>query len=293
MTATAFVVARPPAVVEYAGESHGPCLSLQLTSPRVKMLGLLSEHDGFHKLIENTDFESNMESASYESSLEQTRSYRERIRSVVQSRGTLFLISVLLIIDSIDVSIYLLLEMEVLYIGKGYGFFFGVMHVVSLGILAVFVVEITLRMIAEGPAFFHSLFNIIDTVVVFVSVVFDVAFTVYGSSRFLSGIQVVIIFRFWRITRILNGIVASVRTKAKYAIQLERFASSVYYSELEHYKQVCALQTEIISRLKTTLNELEGNKRRGDLQSEEISRLETILNANKIAFLSKNPDAPV
>ncbi|CAG5122819.1 unnamed protein product [Candidula unifasciata] len=214
------------------------------------MQKLHSLHHGFHQLIASEEFTSVMDNE-----LDEDETFREKLSQFLNSKGTLFLISVLIILDCVVVVLILMLELEVLYVGKGYQFLHSLLHHMSLSILAIFAIEILFRIYARGLYFFKSVLEVTDALVIYISLIMDVVFTFYGSNTLSAGVKVVIVLRFWRITRIINGIIAVVRTNARQSIRRERRASLNYCRKLEKYKQLSIEQNEEIQILQRILLE--------------------------------------
>ena len=80
---------------------------------------------------------------------------------------------------------------------------FQVLHYISIGILSIFMIEISVKIFAFRLDFFKSKMEVFDAVIVVVSFVLDI---IYASAEGVeSALGLLIIFRLWRVTRILNG----------------------------------------------------------------------------------------
>lgn len=73
----------------------------------------------------------------------------------------------------------------------------------SIGILSVFLVEIIIKIYAFRLEFFKQKLEVFDAIIVIVSFALDVAFAKMEGIQ--SGIGLLIMFRLWRVARILNG----------------------------------------------------------------------------------------
>ncbi|XP_057308502.1 voltage-gated hydrogen channel 1-like isoform X2 [Hydractinia symbiolongicarpus] len=87
-----------------------------------------------------------------------------------------------------------------------------VLHFTSLTILSFFMVEIITKIFAMGKEFLHHKFEIFDAVIVTVSFLLDVFLS---SGGLKDGVEFLILLRLWRITRIINGIIVSIKTRAE------------------------------------------------------------------------------
>ncbi|XP_078603864.1 voltage-gated hydrogen channel 1-like [Branchiostoma floridae x Branchiostoma japonicum] len=81
--------------------------------------------------------------------------------------------------------------------------FIEVLHVVSILILCIFVVEIALKIYVDRLEFFKNGFHVLDAVVVLVSLCLDIASLVHPSA-FTDAGGLFILLRLWRVTRIVN-----------------------------------------------------------------------------------------
>ncbi len=82
-------------------------------------------------------------------------------------------------------------------------FFLQVLHYISIGILSIFMVEICVKIFAFRLEFFKSKMEVLDAIIVVVSFALDIAFAT--NEGLTSALGLLIVFRLWRVTRILNG----------------------------------------------------------------------------------------
>ena len=78
-----------------------------------------------------------------------------------------------------------------------------VLHSINIAILSLFILELSVKMVAFGLAFLRLGWEIFDTVVVIVTFTLDVLMQHSHSST--NGLGLFIILRLWRVARILNG----------------------------------------------------------------------------------------
>ena len=82
-------------------------------------------------------------------------------------------------------------------------YLFQVLHYISIGILGIFMIEITVKLFAFRLDFFKSKMEVFDAIIVVVSFVLDI---VYASAEGIeSAVGLLVILRLWRVARILNG----------------------------------------------------------------------------------------
>ncbi|EDV26400.1 Voltage-gated hydrogen channel 1 [Trichoplax sp. H2] len=98
-------------------------------------------------------------------------------------------------------------------------------HYTSIMILGIFLFEVALKICVEGLAFFLHYIEVLDALVVIISFIVDIMSLVpyfynhvfnlicyaRAAENKLRGIGLLIILRLWRIARIVNGIIASVK----------------------------------------------------------------------------------
>ncbi|XP_065836788.1 voltage-gated hydrogen channel 1-like [Oscarella lobularis] len=87
------------------------------------------------------------------------------------------------------------------------------MHVCGLIVLSLFLVEIILKLYCMDISFFKHKLEVFDAIVVIVSFALDVAYS--GNEDAWDGVGLLILLRLWRVTRIINGIIISVKKKSE------------------------------------------------------------------------------
>ena len=78
-----------------------------------------------------------------------------------------------------------------------------VFHYLSLALLTFFMVELAGKIYAYRLDFFKHKFEVFDGIVVVVSFVLDVVYI--SSEDAFDGVGLLILFRLWRVARIVNG----------------------------------------------------------------------------------------
>ncbi|XP_065640260.1 voltage-gated hydrogen channel 1 isoform X1 [Hydra vulgaris] len=86
-----------------------------------------------------------------------------------------------------------------------------ILHYVSLSILTLFMLELVIKIFAMGIEFFKQKFEIFDGLVITISFFLDI-FLSSGGLKF--GVEFLIILRLWRITRVISGIISSIKKTA-------------------------------------------------------------------------------
>ncbi|XP_059160089.1 voltage-gated hydrogen channel 1-like [Physella acuta] len=100
-----------------------------------------------------------------------------------------------------------------------------VLHALSLAILSLFMIEVSLKVFIEGKHLLKQPAEVFDAIVVIVSFTLDVVFSfisVASAAQDAAGLMVLL--RLWRVTRIINGVILSVKLDAKKKIDVMKRA---------------------------------------------------------------------
>lgn len=139
---------------------------------------------------------------------------RERLCTLFDSHKFQVGVVALVLIDSLIVIAELILEAKHHELENKT--FPHILHYMSIGILGVFLVEIVLKIFAFRAEFFRHKLEIFDAFVVVLSFALDISFWEQ------EGIDLIIVLRLWRVARILNGVVMSVKTQADHKLLKEK-----------------------------------------------------------------------
>jgi voltage-gated hydrogen channel 1 len=126
-----------------------------------------------------------------------------------------------------------------------------VLHSINIAILSLFLLESIVKIVAFGLAFLRLGWEIFDTVVIVVTFVLDVLMQHSHSST--NGLGLLIILRLWRVARILNGMVRSVKLQADRHMECEKRRRQNLEEELFKYRETCERQKNIIIQMETLL----------------------------------------
>lgn len=140
-----------------------------------------------------------------------TLTFRESLCRLYSSERFQVLVVCLVILDAIFVLAELLIDLSVIELEHGH-LAPEVFHYLSLALLTFFMVELVGKLYAYRLEFFQHKFEVFDGVVVIVSFVLDVVF-IFREDAF-DGMGLIILLRLWRVARIINGILVSVKTRA-------------------------------------------------------------------------------
>ncbi|KAI1900706.1 hypothetical protein AGOR_G00052660 [Albula goreensis] len=92
-----------------------------------------------------------------------------------------------------------------------------VFHALSLTVLTFFILELAGKVFAYGLEFFKHKFEVLDGAVVIVSFVLDIIYISHEDAFNATGL--LILLRLWRVARIINGVLISVKSRSHRKIQ--------------------------------------------------------------------------
>jgi len=162
--------------------------------------------------------------------------HREQLCELLHSHKAQYAIIALVVIDMIIVIAELLLDLRAIEVHHDNPAP-HVLHYISIAILSIFMIELFLKIYAMGFTFFKHKMEVFDGIVVIVSFSLDVAFS--GEEGAVDGISLIVLLRLWRVTRIVNGIVLSVKMQAERKIQVLEKENTELKEEIEQLKTKC------------------------------------------------------
>jgi len=192
--------------------------------------------------------------------------YRARLRRALSTHRFQVCVVSFVIIDCMVVIAELLMDLRILsmedsvmwskgsapptrFPAESYYLVPDVLHSISIAILAMFVLEICFKMFAFGLDFLKLGWEVFDSIVVTVTFFLDVLMPHSHSST--NGLGLFIILRLWRVARILNGMVKSVKKQADRHVVCEKRRRENLEEELDKFKEICQQQ-------KATIIQMEG-----------------------------------
>ncbi|XP_056295555.1 voltage-gated hydrogen channel 1 isoform X2 [Pseudoliparis swirei] len=140
-----------------------------------------------------------------------TLTFRDSLQRLYGSERFQVLVVCLVILDAIFVLAELLIDLSVIQLEHGH-LAPEVFHYLSLALLTFFMVELGGKLYAYRLEFFQHKFEVFDGVVVVVSFVLELVFIFHEDA--FDGMGLLILLRLWRVARIINGIMVSVKTRA-------------------------------------------------------------------------------
>ncbi|CAL1534320.1 unnamed protein product [Lymnaea stagnalis] len=126
-----------------------------------------------------------------------------------------------------------------------------IFHVSSVTILSLFMIEIAVRIYVMRLSIFKHKLELFDALVVIVSFCLDIIYL--GRDDAANSAGLLILLRLWRVTRILNGIVMSVKKNAENDLRHEKMLREQIEKELEITRKTCLEKDLEISKLQNSL----------------------------------------
>lgn len=137
--------------------------------------------------------------------------FQDSLRRLYSSNGFQITVVCLVILDAFFVLAELLIDLSIIKLEHGH-IAPQVFHYLSLALLTFFMMELAGKIFAYRLEFFMHKFEIFDGIVVVVSFVLDIVFIFNEDAS--DGMGLLILLRLWRVARIINGILVSVKTRA-------------------------------------------------------------------------------
>ncbi|XP_062605185.1 voltage-gated hydrogen channel 1-like [Saccostrea cucullata] len=258
---------------------------------KIQMEGFQKLQDDLEKVIEKEDSNSSITTDSDEKM--EFRNMRERLVYILHTNKFNIIVVALVVLDSLLVIAELLLDMNIIQVSEhkeGSDLAPKILHYSSLAILSVFIVEIFVKIYAYRLSFFRHKMELFDAFVVVVSFVLDIIFRNKEGPE--SGAGLLVVLRLWRVTRILNGIVVSVKKQAEKKIQREKRLRLACEKELAKYREYCTTQEQEIELLKGLLVKHGIDLNRSQTQRPVVSKIDVIADINQVDEKEKAPPPP-
>ncbi|XP_023219447.1 voltage-gated hydrogen channel 1-like [Centruroides sculpturatus] len=192
----------------------------------------------------STDFEVDVDLRPY-------ITFQERLCKILHSHKFQVIIISLVIFDCLLVISELMIDLEIVPLGDEHHIAPHVLHYMSIFILSLFIIEISAKIYAFRKEFFLHKLEVFDAIVVVLSFSLDIAFR--NSSGAINGSGLIIILRLWRVARILNGIVLSVKTQAEHKLSKEIQLREAVEQELAKCRNYCAALEQEVESLRSVL----------------------------------------
>lgn len=146
----------------------------------------------------------------------------------------------------------LLMDLKIIHPDK-YHIAPKVFHYLSLSILTIFLVEVGFKIFVYGREFFHHKFEVLDSIVVVVSFILDLVL-LFREHEF-EAVGLLILLRLWRVARIINGIILSVKTRSEQQVSKLKQVNLKLATKVEQLQHSCVEKEQEIERLTRMLKQ--------------------------------------
>ncbi|MCJ8742733.1 hypothetical protein PDJAM_G00085710 [Pangasius djambal] len=176
--------------------------------------------------------------------------FRDALRSLFSSEKFQIAVVCLVILDALFVLCELLLDLSIIEVDQHH-IAPQVFHYLSLALLTFFMVELGFKLYAYRLEFFHHKFEVFDAIVVIVSFILDIVYI--SKENAFDGMGLLILLRLWRVARIINGILLSVKSQANHKVhKLKEENDRLLHQLSELQEQKTAMEQEV-SKLRALL----------------------------------------
>ncbi|KAM4649346.1 voltage-gated hydrogen channel 1 isoform 1-T9 [Amazona ochrocephala] len=179
-------------------------------------------------------------------------SFQDMMKKLFSSRRFQILIVCLVILDALLVLGELLMDLKIIHPDK-YHITPKVFHYLSLSILTIFLVEVGFKVFVYRREFFHHKFEVLDGIVVIVSFILDVVL-IFREHEF-EAVGLLILLRLWRVARIINGIILSVKTRSEQQLSKLKQINVKLATKVEQLEHSCVEKEQEIERLNKILKQ--------------------------------------
>ncbi|KAM6340726.1 voltage-gated hydrogen channel 1 isoform 2-T2 [Alca torda] len=179
-------------------------------------------------------------------------SFQDMMKKLFSSHRFQILVVCLVILDALLVLGELLMDLKIIHPDK-YNITPKVFHYLSLSILTIFLVEVGFKVFVYRREFFHHKFEVLDGVVVVVSFILDIVL-IFREHEF-EAVGLLILLRLWRVARIINGIILSVKTRSEQQVSKLKQANLKLATKVEQLERSCIEKEQEIERLNKILKQ--------------------------------------
>lgn len=176
--------------------------------------------------------------------------FRDALKWLFNCHKFHIVIVCLVILDALFVLIEILLDLELL-VDKVDHIIPEIFHYLSISVLSFFLLEIVGKLYAFRLEFFHHKFEVFDAVIVIISFIIDVVYIT--REDVFSAVGLLILLRLWRVARIVNGVILSVKSRAEEKINKLKEKQETLLARVTQLEQQCSQQEAEIARLQKVL----------------------------------------
>ncbi|XP_036381883.1 voltage-gated hydrogen channel 1-like [Megalops cyprinoides] len=178
------------------------------------------------------------------------QTFRDAMRKLYSCERFQVSVVCLVILDAVFVLCELLMDLSIIAVDDGH-IAPRVFHYLSLSLLTFFMVELAGKIFAYGREFFRHKFEVLDGVVIIVSFVLDIVYVSHEDA--FDAVGLLILLRLWRVARIINGVLVSVKNRTHHKVQKLREANNHLSHRVNELQQCIARAEQENIRLRTLL----------------------------------------
>uniref|UniRef100_A0AC11BU82 Hydrogen voltage gated channel 1 n=1 Tax=Ovis aries TaxID=9940 RepID=A0AC11BU82_SHEEP len=163
--------------------------------------------------------------------------FRTTLRKLFSAHRFQVIIICLVVLDALLVLAELVLDLRIIQPDKN-NYAPRVFHYMSLAILTFFMTEIFFKILVFRLEFFHHKFEILDAIVVVISFILDIVL-LFREHEF-EALGLLILLRLWRVARIINGIIISVKTRSERQLLRLKQINIQLATKIQHLEFSCS-----------------------------------------------------
>ncbi|XP_051888288.1 voltage-gated hydrogen channel 1 [Pristis pectinata] len=179
-------------------------------------------------------------------------SFRDALKWLFNSNKFQIAIVCLVILDALFVLCELLMDLSIVEADEE-KIAPQVFHYLSITILAFFILELAGKLYAFRLEFFWHKFEVLDGVIVVVSFILDIVYI--SREDAFDGVGLLILLRLWRVARIINGILLTMKARQQKKESELKHANSNLRQRVGELQNECTELTQEVERLRRLLQE--------------------------------------
>ncbi|KAM9455925.1 voltage-gated hydrogen channel 1 isoform 1-T3 [Clarias gariepinus] len=176
--------------------------------------------------------------------------FRDALKRLFSTEKFQVTVVCLVILDALFVLCELLLDLSIIKADEHH-IAPQVFHYLSLALLTFFMVELGFKLYAYRLEFFHHKFEVFDAIVVIVSFILDIVYI--SKENAFDGMGLLILLRLWRVARIINGIMMSVKSQADHKVNKLKEENDGLQNQISELKEHKVTLEQEVTRLKALL----------------------------------------
>ncbi|KAM9622540.1 voltage-gated hydrogen channel 1 isoform 1-T5 [Trichechus inunguis] len=178
--------------------------------------------------------------------------FRATLRKLFSCHRFQVIIICLVILDALLVLAELILDLKIIQPDRN-NYAARVFHYMSIAILTFFMMEISFKIFVFRLEFFHHKFEILDAIVVVLSFILDIVL-LFREHEF-EALGLLILLRLWRVARIVNGIIISVKTRSERQLLRLKQMNIQLAAKIQHLEFSCSEKEQEVERLNKLLRQ--------------------------------------